>query len=97
MVERGERNPSDKMLASIADATGVSVEWLQEGDVPKESDTDDAERIDVSLFLNLVLHEAPEITTQILSAILAIDEKSWMPFYAKPIPTTPLGILGVLL
>ena len=45
MVERGERNPSDKMLASIADATGVSVEWLQEGDVPKESDTDDAERI----------------------------------------------------
>lgn len=75
MVERGERNPSDKMLASIADATGVSVEWLQEGDVPKESDTDDAERIDVSLFLNLVLHEAPEITTQILSAILAIDEK----------------------
>ena len=29
MVERGERNPSDKMLASIADATGVSVECSQ--------------------------------------------------------------------
>lgn len=71
MVERGERNPSDKMLSSIADVTGASIEWLKNG---SQSPPDDVRmRMDVSLFLNLILHEDPEISPAILSTILAID------------------------
>lgn len=74
MVERGERNPSDKMLACIANVTGVSTAWLKEGDTPQDLVFVDTERIDVSLFLSLILHEVPELSPQILSAILATDE-----------------------
>lgn len=74
MVERGERNPSDKMLACIANVTGVSTAWLKEGDPPQDLVSTDTERIDVSLFLSLILHEVPDLSPQILSTILATDE-----------------------
>ena len=32
MVERGEKNPSDKILTCVSETTGVPLDWLQNGD-----------------------------------------------------------------
>lgn len=74
MVERGERNPSDKMLACIADVTGVTTGWLKDGDTPQDPVSSDEELFDVSLFLSLLLHEVPGTTPKALSLPLGSSE-----------------------
>jgi len=81
MVERGERNPSDKILAAIAEATGTPVDWLKNGD--KDSADDELKKIDslqsplnidAALFLGLIMREEPSISGETIAAILGVDQ-----------------------
>ncbi len=84
MVERGEKNPSDKILECVAETTGVSLDWLKNGD--KNSVDDKApilnqpqtsisvSDIDASIFLNLVMYKAPSASRDTIAAVLNTDQ-----------------------
>jgi len=84
MVERGEKNPSDKILECVAEATGVSLDWLKNGD--KDSADDKAPMlnqlqtpfyvsdIDASLFLSLVMYKAPSVSKNTIVEVLNTNQ-----------------------
>ena len=68
MIERGEKKPSDKVLACVSEVTGVSLDWLQNGggdgvaekaSKPPQSQPLRVADIDASLFLSLIMREDP--------------------------------------
>jgi len=84
MIERGERNPSDQMLACIAEVTGTPVDWLQNVD---NNSVDDKPRksnqpqtpfyiadIDASLFLSLLMCEEPSVSEETIATFLNVDQ-----------------------
>lgn len=82
MVERGERNPSDKLLGCVAEATGIPFGWLKTGDLnsvgsksPKEGSFY-IENIDAALFLSLIMHEEPPVSEEAIATILDVDQST---------------------
>lgn len=81
MVERGEKNPSDKILSCVADATGVPLDWLQNGDSVDEkgsrqnqSQTPRIADIDAALFLALIMREDPSVSEETVATFLNVDQ-----------------------
>ena len=84
MIERGEKNPSDKVLHKIAGLAGVSYWWLKTGQ--EESPVKSQEpsvplnaipaSIDVPLFLTLAIQSIPGMTMEKLAAKLDISPEN---------------------
>lgn len=83
MLERGERNPSVKKLACIAEATGAPLAWLQTGDPgsidtkspePSRASSYYVENIDAALFLSIIMHGDPPISEEAIATILNVDQ-----------------------
>lgn len=81
MVERGEKNPSDKILNCVAEETGVPLDWLQNGDSvdekstkPNQSQTPRVADIDAPLFLSLIMCEDPSVSEDMVAMFLNVDQ-----------------------
>lgn len=83
MVERNEKKPSDKILTRVAEATGVSLGWLQDGDgdgvaekasKPTQSQPLRIADIDASLFLSLIMREDPSVSEEMIATFLNVDQ-----------------------
>ena len=84
MIERGEKNPSDKVLHKIADLADVSYWWLKTGQEespvkpqePSSSLNAIPASIDVPLFLALAIQSIPGMTKEKLAAKLDISPEN---------------------
>ena len=85
VIERNVKRASDKVLRRVADLAEVDFDWLRNGDegaadtMPNEPLSQPAagmERIDVSLFLNLILYCSTAISKETVATILNVDAKS---------------------
>lgn len=84
MIERGEKNPSDKVLHKIADLAGVSYWWLKTGQEespvkPQEPSSPSNAipvSIDVPLFLALAIQSIPDMTKEKLAAKLDVSPEA---------------------
>lgn len=87
MVERGEKKPSPRLLEKVAAVTGVSLEWLRDGDDDSSNDTMSLEdytvkksqyrnpiQIDIRMFLALILMETPGMSKEKLAITLDVPE-----------------------
>ena len=81
MVERGEKNPSDKILSCAAEATGVPLDWLQNGDGVDEKGSKQNQSqaprvadIDAALFLALIMREDPSVSEETVATFLNVDQ-----------------------
>lgn len=85
IIERNVKKPSDDLLVKIAGLTDVPFSWLKNGDkqnldnrADKESSMSFSSGIggtNISLFLNLVLHESSSISKETIATVLDIEEK----------------------
>lgn len=94
MVERDERTPSDKIIASVADATGVPVEWLKNGDGSEDKSKkigslQSFQDIDAALFLSLFRCENPSISEETIASFLNVDPSKLKEISAKMVKTDP--------
>lgn len=81
MVERGEKNPSDKILTCVSETTGVPLDWLQNGDRVDEKGSKQNQSqaphiadIDAALFLSIVMCENPSMSVDMIAPILNVDQ-----------------------
>ena len=81
MVERGEKNPSDKILTCVSETTGVPLDWLQNGDSVDEKGSKQNQSqaprvadIDAALFLSIVMCENPSMSADMIAPILNVDQ-----------------------
>jgi len=81
MVERGEKNPSDKILTCVSETTGVPLDWLQNGDRVDEKGSKQNQSqapriadIDAALFLALIMREDPSAAEETLATFLNVDQ-----------------------
>lgn len=104
MIERGVKNPSDKVLARIAEVAGVSFDWLKNGDrqdsapAPEKPTSPqfsvNAGDLDASLFLSLVLSEASGISKEAMATVLAVDAETLDNILAGTIKFDPAWEFG---
>ena len=81
MVERGEKNPSDKILTCVSETTGVPLDWLQNGDRVDEKGSKQNQSqaprvadIDAALFLALIMREDPSVSEETVATFLNVDQ-----------------------
>ena len=74
VIERNAKCPSDDLVDKIADATGVSINWLKTGEDGDHRLGDGNHEIDASLFLNILMMTNPSITKTAIATILAVDD-----------------------
>lgn len=81
MVERGEKNPSDKILTCVSETTGVPLDWLQNGDSVDEKGSKQNQSqaprvadIDAALFLALIMREDPSVSEETVATFLNVDQ-----------------------
>ena len=74
VIERNAKCPSDDLAEKIADATGVSINWLKTGEDDNHRLGDGNHEIDASLFLNILMMTNPSITKTAIATILAVDD-----------------------
>ena len=81
MVERGEKNPSDKILTCVSETTGVPLDWLQNGDGVDEKGSKQNQSqaprvadIDAALFLALIMREDPSVSEETVATFLNVDQ-----------------------
>lgn len=94
MVERGERNPSDKVLESVAAITDVSTDWLKNGGhietKPKKAGSlQSFQDIDAALFLSLYRCEDPSMSEETIASFLNVDPSKLEKISAKTVKTDP--------
>lgn len=87
LVERGIKKTSDTLLKRVAEVTGVSLDWLRDGDGNDDSELEDVlvsdfsedvdyYQIDARLFLTLLMAEDSDVTPANLAFILHTEEKT---------------------
>lgn len=81
MVERGEKNPSDKILTCVSETTGVPLDWLQNGDRVDEKGSKQNQSqaprvadIDAALFLALIMREDSSVSEETVATFLNVDQ-----------------------
>ena len=75
VVERNDRKQaSPALMQRIADATGVSLEWIKDGAVAATEKASCAD--DVSLLLTLIMHQGASITKETVATVLDVNTET---------------------
>ena len=84
LVERGEKQPSTKLLRRIAQASETDYRWLVKGDAPSSKCAstitnvpyDPTKDVDMTFFLKLALASVPSLDKETAARLLGTDENT---------------------